>query len=132
VFEYGLNTDRPVVGDWDGDGVDTPGVVRGGVWWLLHNRPLQGGNAELDFRYGSGNPRVLELAVPGDWDGNGTDTPGVLRNVPPTAVEGGLKQWLLRNDNSAGPADATIYFGSDAFTVDQPITESPRLSIEVR
>ena len=32
---YGLPTDTPIVGDWDGDGVDTPGVVRDGRSWIL-------------------------------------------------------------------------------------------------
>ena len=27
-FNYGAYTDRPIVGDWNRDGVDTPGVVR--------------------------------------------------------------------------------------------------------
>ena len=35
TFAYGLPTDGPVVGDWDGDGRDDPGVVRGGRDWYL-------------------------------------------------------------------------------------------------
>ena len=34
-FPFGLPTDIPVVGDWNADGKDTPGVVRDGVNWLL-------------------------------------------------------------------------------------------------
>lgn len=35
MFPYGLPTDTPVVGDWDGDGRADPGVVRGGRDWYL-------------------------------------------------------------------------------------------------
>ena len=35
MFPYGLPTDVPVVGDWDGDGRDDPGVVRSGRDWYL-------------------------------------------------------------------------------------------------
>ncbi len=35
TFPYGLASDIPVVGDWDGDGRDDPGAVRGGRDWYL-------------------------------------------------------------------------------------------------
>ncbi len=35
VFPYGLPSDVPVVGDWDGDGRADPGVVRSGRDWYL-------------------------------------------------------------------------------------------------
>jgi hypothetical protein len=31
----GQPTDVPIAGDWDGDGTDTPGLVRNGSQWLL-------------------------------------------------------------------------------------------------
>src|SRR4051812_7486433 len=33
AFTFGRAGDRPVMGDWDGDGDDTPGVFRDGVWY---------------------------------------------------------------------------------------------------
>lgn len=33
-FAFGLPTDVPVVGDWDGNGADSPGAVRGDMWFL--------------------------------------------------------------------------------------------------
>jgi hypothetical protein len=36
-FWYGAYGDRPVVGDWNGDGVWTPGTVRAGVWSLRNS-----------------------------------------------------------------------------------------------
>jgi len=49
------------VGDWDGDGDDTPGVVRGNMWYLSNN--LNGGWANLSFMYGDpGNYPIV-----GNW-----------------------------------------------------------------
>jgi len=123
TFNYSRGRDLPVVGDWDGDGDDSIGVVRGRTW-LLRNA-VAGGNADLTFGYGSSS--YFELRVPGDWDGNGTDTPAVLRNRPPTEV-GGSEVWLFRNSNSAGGANGEITFGSDAQTVDLPFETVPRLT----
>jgi hypothetical protein len=36
--------------------------------------------------------RVLDRPVSGDWDGNGTTTPGVVRG----------NRWYLRDENSTG------------------------------
>ena len=33
-FAFGRSTDIPVVGDWDGNGADSPGAVRGHTWFL--------------------------------------------------------------------------------------------------
>lgn len=131
VITYGSTTipppsfenwrDRPVVGDWDGDGDDTIGLVRHSACpkcdtWLLRNSNTSG-NADITFTYGSGS--YTELPVVGDWDGNGTYTPALLRNNPPTDDMGGFEVWLFRNSNSSGPASGQITFGSDAQTVDQ-------------
>ena len=121
---YSRGRDRPVTGDWDGDGDDTIGVVRGDAW-LLRNS-VAGGNADIAFTYGSAS--YLELPVPGDWDGNGTYTPAVLRNRPPTDESGGFETWLFRNSNSGGVASGQIVYGSDAQTIDLPIEIIPRLS----
>jgi hypothetical protein len=111
-------------GDWNGDGVDTIGVVRGDTW-LLRNS-VAGGTADISFTYGS--PSYLELPVPGDWDGDGTYTPAVLRNRPPTDESGGFETWLFRNANSSGVADGQITYGSDAQGIEPPIETIPRLS----
>ena len=68
-----------VIGDWNGDGTMTPGVVRAnssGQWeWLLSNS--DGGGATYDFVFGNAAPG--DVLVVGDWDGNGTWTPGIVR-----------------------------------------------------
>jgi hypothetical protein len=97
-YRWGRAGDIPVVGDWDGDGTQTVGVVR-------PNRDLDSNHlllrdadgGVLDFWYGRHGDRVLV----GDWNGDGTWTPA--------AVRAGV--WSLRNSNATGPADATVSFG---------------------
>lgn len=55
------------------------------------------GFAEKEFIYGTGN----DIALSGDWDGNGTDSVGVYRNGT----------FFLRNSNSAGTADLAFPYG---------------------
>lgn len=71
-FAYGTSTDYPVMGDWNGDGVDTPGVVRGNSWYLSNT---YNGTVDRSFTYGTAG----DVAVVGDWNGDGIDTPGVVR-----------------------------------------------------
>ena len=65
----------PVVGDFNGDGVDEIGVYRAGQWIIDTN-----GNRQLDAQ-----DKVFELGgagdkpVVGDWNDDGTDDPGVYQ-----------------------------------------------------
>ena len=72
-FTYGQNGDTPVVGDWNGDGYDTPGVVRGGNLWLLRDSNTTG---PYDRGYSYGNPTGM-VPIAGDWNGDNWDTPGM-------------------------------------------------------
>lgn len=95
-FGYGLATDQVVMGDWDGNGVATPGVFRNGTWYL-RNRNTSG-TADVTLSYG----QLGDIPLVGDWDGNGTDTVGVWRNG----------QFLLRNANSTGSPTITVDYGT--------------------
>jgi hypothetical protein len=97
-LQWGRSGDIPVVGDWDGDGTQTVGVVRPNQardsnHFLLYNDR----DDILDFWYGRYGDRLLV----GDWDGDGTWTPAAVR----------AGQWSLRNSNSGGGADQTIQYG---------------------
>ena len=102
---FGRHGDVPLVGDWDGDGDQELGVVRGNVFHL------RGGvtpGSPVVQRFGFG--RRGDKFVVGDWDGDGDWTPGVVRD--------GL--WLLRDSNSSGPASVPGFrFGrrGDRFVV---------------
>ena len=93
---YGDRGDIPIVGDWNGDGIDTPGVVRGDKWHLRNSNT--GGVADVSFGYGMPG----DIPIVGDWNGDGIDTPGVVRG----------DTWYLRNSNSGGIADIGLKYGN--------------------
>ncbi|HEV2870523.1 MAG TPA: peptidoglycan recognition protein [Actinomycetota bacterium] len=97
-YRWGRKGDIPVVGDWDGDGTQTLGVVRPSAARNSNHLLLRNSDASvLDFWYGRHGDRL----VVGDWDGNGTWTPA--------AVRAGV--WSMRNSNSTGAAEETVTFG---------------------
>jgi L,D-transpeptidase catalytic domain len=74
-FYYGDPGDTPFVGDWDCDGVATPGLYRRSDGYVyLRNSNTQG---VADLRFYFGNPGDVALA--GDWDGDGCDTVSLYR-----------------------------------------------------
>jgi hypothetical protein len=107
-FTFGNpKTGFPIVGDWNGDGKDTVGVVKddggGTAGWHLRNSNSTGGT-NVHFTYSK-----VETSYPlvGDWDGDGKDTPGVVRNDGFNHLE-----WHLRNSNTTGGANIRLVFGS--------------------
>ncbi len=92
---YGMPGDRGLGGDWDGDGVDTIGVFRQGMF-LLRNSNITG-VADLSFAFGI----ATDLPVVGDWNGDGVVTAGVYRN--------GI--FFLRNSNASGAPDMMLNLG---------------------
>ena len=62
-FTFGSPLDLPIVGDWDGDGIVTPGVVRGNTFYLRNSNTS--GVADVVFTYGDPGDKVIV----GDWDG---------------------------------------------------------------
>lgn len=74
---FGTATDTPIVTNWDrgqigGDAADDIGIIRGNGWYLDRGN---GGGAEIQFTYGD----ILDVPIPGDWNGDGVDTPSVVR-----------------------------------------------------
>jgi Peptidase family M23 len=95
-FGFGNVGDKPFVGDFDGDGIDTIGLHRESSGYVYFRNSLTSGVAEFEFYFG--DPGDVLLA--GDWDGDGDDTVGVYR-----PSKGSL---YLKFENSAGVADATV------------------------
>jgi lysyl endopeptidase len=121
TFNYGVVGDIGVMGDWNGDGHDTVGVVRqtpgpGGstvFTWFLRNSNSGGSATVTPFVFGTVRFVAVDqlgtIPVAGDWNGDGIDTPGVmLYSASPT----GTIQWQLRNSNTAGPANITASYGN--------------------
>ncbi|NNF87979.1 MAG: DUF4038 domain-containing protein [Acidimicrobiia bacterium] len=103
TFWYGMPGDTPLLGDWDGDGVATPGMFRSsnGFVYLTNVFPADGsvavGDPALTFFYGIPGDQVFV----GDWNGDGRDSLGISR----------AGKLFLRNANSTGPADLEFWFG---------------------
>jgi hypothetical protein len=100
AFWFGLPYETRVSGDWDGNGVDTPGVFNPstGVWKLRNSNTT--GAAFTTFQYGGG---PWTKPVVGDWNNDGIDTIGVYDPV--------AGNWNLRDSNSAGPPDKSFQYG---------------------
>jgi len=74
-FFYGNPGDLPIAGDWDGDGIATPGLFRqSDGFFYARNTNTQG---PADAECFAGNPADIPIA--GDWDGDGDDNLGIYR-----------------------------------------------------
>ncbi|WP_148426890.1 VCBS repeat-containing protein [Micromonospora sp. AP08] len=103
VFGHGGSGDQPVAGDWNKDGFDSVGVFRPGnsTWYLTNGTSTATNNTDAEFVFGNGASG--DVAVPGDWNKDGIDTPGVRRP--------GNNTVYLRNANSGGATDAEFIYG---------------------
>jgi hypothetical protein len=103
-FQYGWVGWKPVVGDWNGDGVSTIGAVdatglsnpQAAVWYLRNEN--SGGAPDIaPFAYGLPG----WIPVTGDWCGLGHAGIGMFD--PSTAT------WYLRNEDGPGYPDAGVF-----------------------
>ncbi len=88
--------DRPFVGDFDGDGIDTVGLYRQSTGLAYLRNSHTTGVAEFEFFYGIPNDRIIA----GDWDMDGDDSVGIYRPSD--------RRWHLSFENQQGPADMII------------------------
>jgi len=99
-FIFGNPGDKPFVGDFDGNGVDTVGLHRESTGLVYFRNTLTTGIAHSQFIYGDPG----DVLVAGDWDGDGDDTVAVYR------PSNGLLYVKLKN--TQGYADAAILAGN--------------------
>ncbi|MGQ9564540.1 MAG: SdrD B-like domain-containing protein [Thermogutta sp.] len=76
VFMYGQPGDHAVTGDWNGDGIATIGVFRGGTWYLDEDGDGRWGNNDRWAFFGQDG----DIPVVGDWNGDGRANLGVYRD----------------------------------------------------
>lgn len=103
TFFFGIPGDIPLLGDWDGDGIDTPGVYRpshGSAHLTNGIPPYLSSNQTADATFFFGMPGDRVFA--GDWDGDGIDTLGLSRRG----------QVFLANTNATTVADRVFWFGT--------------------
>jgi hypothetical protein len=98
AFTFGQNGDIPIVGDWDGNGIDGVGFFRPGNSSFNLSNGFQGTIDIKPFIFGSLGSKPLA----GDWNGDGIATIGVLS--PNTGV------MALNNTNNAGNGVGDIVF----------------------
>ena len=104
VFHYGTAGDRPVAGDWNGDGIETIGVFRDGKWNIDVNGDGKWTPADGAFLFGQAG----DVAVVGDWDGDGVDQIGIYR--------AGVWHLDTNGNHQLDGSDHTIRLGTAADT----------------
>ena len=110
-FYYGNPGDLPFMGDWNGDGIDPPGVYRQSDGYVYLRTTNTQGNADIRFFFG--NPGDSPLA--GDFDGDGFDTVSIYRPSNQTFY---IINELGDNDGGLGVAEYSFMFGNPG---DQPV-----------
>ncbi len=80
-FTFQINGvgDKPIVGDWNGSGVQKVGVFNSGFWALDYNGNGQWDGVVTDRFYGFGGTPG-EIPVVGDWNGDGRAKIGVFHD----------------------------------------------------
>jgi hypothetical protein len=103
-FYYGNPGDYPFMGDWDCDGVDTPGLYRQSDGYVYLRNSNDQGVADIKFFFG--NPGDIPIA--GDFDNDGCDTVSVYR---PSQSRVFIINELGSGDEGLGAADKDYLFG---------------------
>ena len=99
-YAFGDPGDKPFVGDFDGDGIDTVGLHRESTGLVYFRQSHSRGVADASFMFGDPGDRF----VAGDWNGNSIDSPSLFR--PSTG------QMFFRFTNTQGVADSVLYLGT--------------------
>jgi hypothetical protein len=102
---YGNPQDEPFMGDWDCDGVDTPGLYRRSDGFAYLRNSNSTGVADITFVFG--NPGDLPLI--GDFDGDGCDTLSIYR---PSEARIYVINRLGTNGGGLGAADLSYDYGN--------------------
>ncbi|HSG79760.1 MAG TPA: hypothetical protein VLD62_09290 [Acidimicrobiia bacterium] len=103
-FYYGNPGDYPFVGDWDCDGIDTPGLYRQSDGFVYLRNSNTAGIADWEFFFG--NPG--DVPVVGDFDGDGCDTVSIWR---PAEARVYIINELGEDNGGLGAAEYDYPFG---------------------
>lgn len=104
-FYFGNPGDIAFSGDWDGDGVKTPGLYRQSDGYVYLRNSNTQGVADIAFYFG--NPGDIPIA--GDFDGDGRDTVSIYR---PSEQRFYIVNKLGSGDKGLGAADYSFQFGN--------------------
>ena len=92
-YVFGNPGDKPFVGDFNGNGIETAGLHRESTGFVYFRNTHTQGNADAQFYFGDPDDRL----VAGDWTGDGTFTPALFRPSNTTMY--------FRYTNTQGNAD---------------------------
>ena len=109
-FFFGNPGDVPFMGDWDGDGVETPGLYRQADGFVYLRNSNSVGIADIRFFFGDPG----DWPVAGDFNGDGFDTVSIYRASNQTFY---IINELGENDGGLGAAEFSYVFGNPG---DQP------------
>lgn len=98
-FFFGVPGDIPFLGDWNGDGADTPGLYRPSSGFAYIRNSRDTGEADQSWFMGIAG----DIPVVGDWDGDGIDTFSVYRPSVGTVY--------INNQNATAVAQVEYLFG---------------------
>jgi hypothetical protein len=103
-FGFGRGVDQPLMGDWDGDGRDEPGMYDGLSFHLSTVAPPRAQRADLKFDLANPDGEAMRsgIAVAGDWDGDGTQTMGLFHDG----------RWALHDAHDFSAAEHEFVFGA--------------------
>ncbi len=102
AFEFKMNgsgNGEPISGDWDGDGSDEVGVLKGSSWFIDKTGTVYNPAVTL-INPTRTNTSMKGLPVAGDWDGDGYDNVGTFEQ----------NQFFLDNDGDFGDSELTVNF----------------------
>ena len=100
VLTFGNPGDIPLMGDWDCDGDETPGVFRPTTARLYLRNSISSGIADESYPFGIPG----DSPIAGDFNGNGCDTVSVYRARSAMAY--------IKNHLRDGIADSSFMFGN--------------------
>ncbi len=104
-FYFGNPGDYPFMGDWDGDGIETPGLYRQSDGFVYLRNSNDQGIADVQFFFG--NPGDVPIA--GDFNGDGLDTVSIYR---PSEARFHIINELGSKNGGLGAADVSYLFGN--------------------
>jgi hypothetical protein len=104
-FYYGNPGDVPFVGDWNCDGVDTPGLYRQRDGYVYLRNANSQGAADVMFYFGDPG----DVPVSGDFNGDGCDTVSIYR---PSLARFYIINALGENGKGLGSAEFAFTFGN--------------------
>ncbi len=104
-FYYGKPGDIPFTGDWNCNGVDTPGLYRGSDGFVYLRQTNTQGIADITFYFGDPGDKPLV----GDFNGDGCDTVSIYR---PSEHRFYIINTLGEDGKGLGAAEFSFTFGS--------------------